>query len=409
MMNPVTIIGMGLSPRDLTEQHRSIIQKADILIGGKRHLAYFEHLTCLKKKISGDLTQLLKYIGERMNDRQIVVLASGDPLFYGIGTTISRELGGDNVRILPNISSVAAAFARIKVPWHDAATVSLHGRKPIRQLLETLAKSEKVAVLTDPQYHPAWLAGFCLEKGFQDFRMCVFEQMGEATERIRWLDLADAAGQNFAEPNLAILQRRVPGEPGDEPTLRLGLPASAYARQDELITKPEVRAVTISKLQLASGSVFWDLGAGSGSVAIEASLFITEGVIVAVEKNPERVEQIRRNRSRYRVTNLEVVQADLPEGLGGLPVPDRVFIGGGGRKIDLLIQEVHRRLQPGGIIVVNTVLLSSFQKALDALESLGFDLDIVQVQVNRSRTMPWDRRLEAENPVWIICGARRSE
>jgi len=148
--------------------------------------------------------------------------------------------------------------------------------------------------------------------------------------------------------------------------------------------------------------VLWDLGAGSGAVAIEAALLTGGSPAVAVEKDPRRAEQIRANARRFGVRRLAVVQAALPAGLDGLPDPDRVFIGGGGRELPRILRAAAARLRPGGVLVVNTVLLETAAAAASALRRLGFSPQIVQVQVNRSRPMPFGERLEAVNPVWIV-------
>jgi precorrin-6Y C5,15-methyltransferase (decarboxylating) len=189
----------------------------------------------------------------------------------------------------------------------------------------------------------------------------------------------------------------------------LGAPDEWFDHHRGLITKPEVRAVALAKLRLEPGQVFWDLGAGSGSVAIESSLFIGKGRIVAVEKDPCRVEQIKANARRFAVRNLRVVQAVLPAGLARLPKPDRIFIGGGGRDLVSIVSEAARHLEPGGIVVVNTVLMQSVHDASAALRRLGFATEMIQVQIQRSEPMPWSERLEALNPVWIITGRRKCE
>ena len=168
-----------------------------------------------------------------------------------------------------------------------------------------------------------------------------------------------------------------------------------------------MRAVTLSKLGLAPGQVFWDLGAGSGSVAIEASLFLGNGRIVAVEQKPERIAQIKANARRFDVRNLRVVQAVLPAGLARLPKPDRIFIGGGGKDLGRIISTGASYLRPNGRIVINTVLLPNVTIALESLKALGFATDLIQIQIHRSREMPWAERLEALSPVWIITGRSR--
>ena len=211
---------------------------------------------------------------------------------------------------------------------------------------------------------------------------------------------------DFSQPNVAILEF----EPGNAPSddLTLGMADDAFSHENGLITKMEVRAVTLAKLRLRPGLTLWDLGAGSGSVGIEASVLIGPGRIVAVEKRATRLAQIRENAGRYGVYNLDAVQCTLPEGLAELPAPDRIFIGGGGRELAAIIAASARFLRPEGVMVVNTVLADNLCRALDALEAAGMSTEVVQLQVSRSKAMPWSRRFEAQNPVWIISGCPSS-
>lgn len=402
-MIPITIIGMGMSLSDLTDRQLAQIRKADILIGAERHLNYFTDVKARKKTIDRDIKGIADYIKDRMGDHSIVVLASGDPLFYGIGAYLSRTLGADQVIVHPNITAVAAAFARIKEAWHDAVIVSLHGRQHEAQFLESVRTVDKLAVLTDPHFHPAYLAQKCVDAGLTDLRMCVLERLGTEDERVTWFTPSQAVGLTFTEPNLVVF-RRAETKIVSAESLRLGLPEELYDHERGLITKSEIRAVTISKLNLEAGHVIWDLGAGSGSIGIEASIFVNRGRIIAVEKNPKRAQQIEHNLKRFNVRNLEVVQGVLPAAMNGLPRPDRVFIGGGGKDLAAIVRKAARRLQSRGIIVVNTVLLPNLMAVITVLEELGFQTETVQVQINRGQSMPWGRRFDAENPVWIITG-----
>ena len=404
-MIPVDIIGIGIQPEDLPSKLRALIRASEVLVGAERHLALFPDAPARKEVLDRNLKKMAARIERWMKTRKVVVLASGDPLFFGIGSYLTRMLGSENVVVHPNVSSVAAAFARIKTPWHDAAVFSLHGRHDYRLFLETVRKKSPVAVLTDPDNHPGRLARLCLDNQLGDLQMCVFEQLGTKKERHRWIELARAVRMRFREPNLAIFQRLEP-DADNAPALQLGLPERWYQHEHGVVTKPEVRAVTLAKLQLTGDLVMWDLGAGSGSIAIEASLLIDSGRIVAVEKNSRRVQQIRRNAERFGVKNLKVVEANMPDGLTSLPRPDRIFIGGGGRQIRSILQAATELLKPEGVVVVNTVLLPSLAAATGQLQRLGFETDVVQVQINRSKTMPWGERLAAENPVWIISGTR---
>ena len=407
-MKTVTVIGMGMTPRDLTAEQFEIIENAEILIGGKRLLGYFDHCSAQKKTIDKHLKDVVDFVKKQMASRSIVVLASGDPLFFGIGAHLIKVLGGENVVIYPNISSVAAAFARIKEPWSNVRVVSLHGRNNEGVIFDALEKENVVAVLTDPNNSPARLARRLIEEEYVTFKMCVLESLGTTAERVNWYRLDRAAEMQFMDPNLVILKRSSK-DPENIKTLHLGTPDNYYHHQQGLITKSEIRAITLSKLRLLNDHVLWDLGAGSGSISIEASLLLPAGKVFALEKNPQRVRHIKINKGRFGVKNLEVVHAVLPDGLAQLPPPDRIFIGGGGRDLQKIINAAATFLKPDGLIVINTVLMQNVQTAAETLETLDFKTSVVQVQISRSRNMPWGDRLEALNPVWIISGMRKSE
>ncbi len=407
-MKPVSIIGMGMGPEDLTAGHKRIIARADILVGGRRLLDQFKDIPAQKKPIRKDIAGIIEFVRVESKHQKIVVLASGDPLFYGIGARMADALGVRRVRIYPNISSVAAAFARIKEPWNDAAIISLHGRKNDEQLFSALENENKIAVFTDSKKNPAWLAARLIEKEFLNFRMCVLETLGSDSERFDWYPLETAAGMKFAEPNMVVLKRS-PRKIKSAYQIQPGAPDNRYDHPGGLITKSEIRAITLSKLRLAPGQTLWDLGAGSGSVSIEASLFIKKGKIFAVEKNPDRIENIQNNRKRFKVRNLKIIHAVLPAGLSRLARPDRIFIGGGGKDLKTIVTAAAKCLKPGGRIVINTVLIPNLQAVIAALGRLKFEAEVIQVQINRSRQMPWAKRFEAQNPIWIISGYREAE
>ena len=407
-MKPVAIIGMGLSPQDLTARHLRIIESADVLVGGQRLLDCFKEISARKQVIDKNIKKAVDFIRDRMETQSVVVLASGDPLFFGIGSILINALGPENVDIHPNISSVAAAFARIKEPWSQVQVVSLHGRKNDRAILKALNEGKTVAVFTDPANNPARIAKRLIAADFAHIKMCVLESLGSRTEKFDWYDLDRASEMTFSEPNLLIL-KRVSGHCGPEKTPHIGIPDQYFDHEKGLITKSEIRAISLAKMQLMAGQVLWDLGAGSGSVSIEASVLVRDGKVIAVEKNEKRINQIKSNINQFEITNVDVVQAVLPDGLGDLPPPDRIFIGGGGKDLKEIIKAAGSYLRANGIVVINTVLMPNVFAATETLEALGFKTSMVQVQVNHSRKMPWTARLEAQNPVWIISGMRKVE
>jgi len=402
-MKPVSIIGIGLAPKDITQELEDIINCADILVGGKRHLGFFQNSTAEKKQITKNLKEIIHYIKKHMYKKTIVVLASGDPLYFGIGSLLVKSLGHEHVCIYPNITTVAAAFSRIKEPWHDAHVISLHGRSDTKSLMDAISRHDKIAVYTDSSNNPAMIAKLLADNNIDNYHMCVFEQLGTEHERIRWFDLSENFCMDFLEPNMVVLKRVHKTKKQSE--CFFGMDDRLFNHENGLITKAEVRAVTLSKLFLNNKDlILWDLGAGSGSVAIEASLFITNGTIYAVEKNKERINQIKNNTNRFHAHNIKIIHATIPEGLEKLPLPDRIFIGGGGRDLKKIIQLSCGVLKKKGIVVINTVLIQNVETALTTLTHLGFKTDTVQVQINKGRDMPWGTRLESLNPVWIISG-----
>ncbi len=409
MSERVHVIGMGLSPADLTGSHLDLIEKATVLVGGKRHLSYFEDVTAVKKEISSPISEVLDFIDQHMIDQHmtdglVVVLASGDPLFFGIGKTLINRLGTDRVVIHPNVTSMAAAFARLRLPWQDAAWVSLHGRDNMSALAKAMDEKDLLCVLTDPKNDP-WAIQKQVAGHDYAWQMWVLQNLGDEKEEIVRLDESGHGEEallyrTFAQPNVVVLKKGDLAAPGGP--LRPGTPDHWFVHEKGMITKAPVRTLTLSALELAPDHILWDLGAGSGSVGIEATLFLPEGAVHAVEKNENRAAQIRANVARFKVKNLSVMLAELPDGLEGLPAPDRVFIGGSGKTLDQVLDTVAKVLKPNGRIVVNTVLMETLHLAVTVLEEKGFDVSLTQAQISQSRNMPWGRRMEALNPVWII-------
>ena len=402
MTAPVTIVGMGMSIQDLAPGHLEAIRAAQVLVGGRRHLADFEDLAAERIEITGSLSLLAEAIARRAAEgRRVAVLASGDPLFFGIGRFLAERFGPQMVRILPNVTSVAAAFARLGRSWNEVPVVSCHGRPGgIHRLLAVLARESVVAVLTDPVTDPGAIAAELALRGLEDADLWVMERLGCHDERVSRLSVGQACTGRFADPNLAVIVQPEP-IPG-----AIGAAEAGFEHSRGVITKAEVRSVSLGLLRIAPDHTVWDLGAASGSVALEAAVLAWSGRVVAVEKNPERLAALFLNRRRLRRWHVDLVEARLPEGMDDLPDPDRIFVGGGGRDLAPILEKAAARLPANGIVVVNTVLLASLETARRVLERTGLEVDVVQVQISRSRATAGDLRLEAENPVWIVRGVR---
>jgi precorrin-6Y C5,15-methyltransferase (decarboxylating) len=393
------VVGTGTDPARLPPEAERIVAEAELLIGGKRLLEALPDHPARKVTIRAPLNEALEEADrESRKGRRVVVLADGDPGFFGIGKRLVLALGTDRVVIHPNVSVLQAAAARIKTPWEDVRTVSLHGRSDLWPLRRLLARGRRVGVYTDAAFTPARIARDLQGCGVGDYRLHVFEDLGLETERVRaYEDLGRAGEGSFSVLSFVLLE---PVRPPAVP-LAPGLDDDLLFHEDGLITKREVRSVGLGLLGAGPDHVVWDLGAGSGSVALEASVLVPEGKVFAVERDPERVEQIRRNVRRTGAYGVEPVHGEMPACLEALPDPDRVFLGGGVRREDVL-EQATERLRAGGRIVAHTVLLGSLQRALDALEQAGWSPSVVQVQVARSKPLSGDLRLEALNPVFVV-------
>ncbi|MCP4669756.1 MAG: precorrin-6y C5,15-methyltransferase (decarboxylating) subunit CbiE [Desulfobacula sp.] len=410
-MSLIDIIGMGQSKSDLTQKHLDIINKCDVIIAGKRHLAMFDLPDIEKIPIKSSMQSIVDIIKKKIGTNKIVVLASGDPLFYGIGSTLIRYFDKKQINIHSNIASVSAAFAAIKEPWHDAKIISLHGKNHHSFSFSTLARENKIAFLTDKKNNPQYIAGQLIQNNLLDFKFCVLENIGDKKkETITWFKNLDQVKKyNFAQPNIVILKNR------NKETINVqthfGMEDSEFKHSKGLITKSEIRSVTLSKLKLIKKNhLLWDIGSGSGSIAIEAALQIPEGYVYAMEKNQERILDIDYNIKKFNCPNIKVLNTEFPQGVDhgnlGNNTPDRIFIGGGGKQLGQIIKFSCEKLAPSGIIVVNTVVVQNFQSALDVLKQLNFNPQAIQIQVSRSRTMSFGDRFEALNPVWIISGRK---
>jgi len=412
-MIAVQVVGLGMSPDDLTPRALKVIQEAQVLVGGRRLLSYFPDHPAQKIPLGKDVEGALGQLPALAADLRVVVLASGDPNFYGVGPLVLKLLGPEQVVVHPNITAVQAACARLKMAWQDASVVSLHGRS-FQPLAASLSRGpDRVLVYTDPEHTPGAIARWLLARGQEEARLCVLEDLGQATERLTWLSPREALEQEFSPLNLVVIlpgarqhpQAATPSEAGGLGHLHLGLPEEALARQGGLITKAEVRAVVLAKLALTPGLTLWDLGAGCGSVSLEASLLLPGGRIIAVEQDQDRAAQIRANRAKFGVTNLEVVLGRAPACLADLPVPQRVFIGGGGRDLGEILPAVLGRLEPGdGRVVLTATLLNTLERARGVLAAAGWQMEVTLLQVSRSRPLADGAYMQAQNPVWIVSG-----
>ena len=347
----LSILGVGEEGAEsLVPAARALLDSAEVLVGGTRHLAMVKNGKAERLTWASPLSRTIEEIAARRGKR-VTVLATGDPMLYGIGTTLTRRFPRDEMTIIPAVGSVALACARLGWPEAEVEVVTLHGR-PLDLLNYHMLPGAKLVVLSEDGTTPATAAAALTAAGFGESRLTVFEHLGGAAERRIDASACDFPPARIADLNTiavecragagAIIRPRVPG-----------LPDSAFETDGQL-TKREVRAVTIAALMPLPRALLWDVGAGSGSIGIEWLRAERTARAIAIERDPARVARIARNAAALGVPRLEIMTGEAPAALEGLPRPDAVFVGGGVSN-EKLLDACLAALRPGGRFIANAV------------------------------------------------------
>ena len=400
----IYLVGAGMAGWEgFSSKALEIIGKSEVLIGHQRHLDIFPDFTGQKTEL-GDLSELLDFL--QKTDKRVAILASGDPTFFGISRFLLRNLPKERIEIFTNVTSMQYAFSRIKEPWDDAIFVSVHGRG-MHAAVDKIVAAEKACILTDKVNTPAAIARELIERGAEGYEAWLCEDLGLPTEKFTRSDLRGLLELKPSDLNILILIRTY--EPNLIQYPLIGIDDDEFQTTKKLITKQEVRAVTLSKLQLQDDLILWDIGAGSCSVSIEASNLMPNGRIFAVERNPQCVSFINENLKKFCTRNVKLLEAYAPEGLEDLPDPDRVFIGGAGGQLEEIIDAVDKRLKADGMIVLNAVTLDTLTKAVEFLEDHGYTVEATCVNIAKTRRLTEYKMFEAQNPVYIITAWKGNE
>lgn len=409
---PVTVVGLSCTGADAgvgldSDAHRALAE-AGLVVGTGRHLTNVDALVpagAIRRELAGDLRALDDVVAATA---PAIVLASGDPGFFGVVRALRQRLeaadeGVARLRVRPAVSSVAAVFAAAGVSWDDAVVVSAYGRDP-HVAVHTCRRFPKVAVLTEPGFGPAQLAR-ALDG--RPRRWVVGEGLGTPGARITsswptleprdWVDATIVAVIDDAAPTatkgLAFPARRSPH--------RWALPEDAFDHRDTMITKAEVRAVVLARLGPGVGDLVWDIGAGSGAVAVEAARL--GAAVAAVEDDAQQCGRIRRNAERHEVP-VEVVHARAPDALDSLADPDAVFVGGGGHLITEIVRRAADRTRR--VVVVALATIERVPPVQRALADAGLTVDGTLLHASRLQALGGGHQLAATNPVFIVEGRR---
>jgi precorrin-6Y C5,15-methyltransferase (decarboxylating) len=399
-----TVVLLGLDRADdISPRIREKLYEAKVIAGPVRWLGDLEAFPGEKLPLSGKLDPWLSQIEEYSRSVPVVVLASGDPNFYGLAKKLLTVIPPERVTIIPSTTTVQKAFARIKTTWAGVIVESLHGRAGFRSLFSALFRASRsysqgyVALYTDPHNSPKVIAERMLDRGLDYFEMIVFEDLDIDTEKVTALSLDEVSKREFSPLNLTVLKRV-----REVKDIIIGAPEEAYEHEAGMITKSEARVAALSLLELTGTEVLWDIGSASGSVSVEASLLLPYGEAWGVEKNPERLVQARINRARYGAANVEFIEGEFRDVAGTLPRPDRIFLGGGGKDLGDIISHGKEVLSPGGVIVASVIGLESLSEAVRVLSKGDSIPYVLQLSAARAQALAGSYYFKPLNQIYLV-------
>lgn len=399
-MKAITVIGIGDNGCvGLSAKAFNAVAKSQLLVGGERHLAFFPDYSGEKISLENGLMKKLEEVSERAHEENIVVLASGDALFYGIGDLVIKKIGKEHVEVIPYCSSIQIAFARLGMKWDDAGIISLHG-KSLKGLINKIQHHHKVALLTDNKNTPEIIANYLLEYDETDWKMFVCEDLENSTEKIKEFELHEIEGPFSSLNVIVLLRKNLFSAPRftahDEELFQKKTPKNG------LITKKEIRALALMNMGLKKNSCVWDIGAGSGSVAIEAARIAYEGNVYAIEVDDDCHKFCLENIRHFKTDNVEAIHGLAPSALLDLPDPDSVFIGGTKGEMDEIVELSLSRLKPHGRLVISAITFENVSNAYDVCKKTGHEFDVQLIQVSRAQKLASYKRYEALNPIHLF-------
>ncbi len=404
----IHIIGVGSDGlAGLTARAREILTGAEVLFGAVQTLSLVSELKAERHHIGTDLQETVAALTAVSGRKSVAIVAGGDPLFYGVARYLCDRLGKDRFEVLPHVSSMQLAFARVKETWEEAYLTNLHTH-PLEEVIDRIRTAETVGLFPGETEGPAEIARQLQVRGLDYFRAYVCENLGGPDERVTQGELSEIQEMEFSPLNVMILKRK-PGRP-DLPASpgrfrRFGNPDDVFAQsrpKSGLITQTEVRALALAQMNIQPGSVVWDIGAGSGSVAIEAARLSEPGTVYAIEQDAADYHLILANAETFGVRNLKAVHGTAPAVFAGLPGPDAIFVGGTGKEVGRLLAAAWTALRPGGQLVVNVATLESLSATLATLKELAGSVSALMVNIARGTEQLETLRFEAVNPTFLL-------
>jgi precorrin-6Y C5,15-methyltransferase (decarboxylating) len=407
----VHIVGIGDDGVEgITAHARRIVESAEVLLGPASCASLVPDAIRGRLRTAASLEELVERIAGSTG--RVVVLASGDPLFYGTARYVCGKLGKDRFEVVPHVSSMQLAFARVKESWEDAFLANLSGQS-IERVIDRIRSCDTAGLFTSEQWPPNAVAAALLDEGIDAFQSYVCENLGSPDERVTQGSLAEIARESFGALNVMILVRKAPvaDPPGAAGGRLFGNPDECFLESRPkrgLLTPAEVRSLALAELGLRSDSVVWDVGAGSGSVGLEAARLASAGAVHAIEMDPDDHQLILENARRFGVANLHAVLGRAPEAWAPLPDPDAVYVGGRGRDVAMLVTGAWERLRPGGRLVTACNSIENLAAVHAILRARSADAAYWMVNIARGIEQLDRIRFEAINPTFLIAATKLS-
>jgi precorrin-6Y C5,15-methyltransferase (decarboxylating) len=404
----IPIVGVGPDGLvGLTARSRDLLTSAEVVFGSDSVLRLLPELNAERVRIGADLPDVVERLKASLGRKRLAIAAGGDPLFYGTARYLCEKVGPEFFEVVPHVSSMQLAFARLKETWEEAYLTDLSAR-PLDAVIDKIRGAETAGLFTSDAYPPGRVARELLARGIDYFTAVVCENLGGKDERITRGELADLQAMTFDPLNILILRRK-PNRPdarrAGAKLRRFGNPDDVFAQtrpKSGLITQAEVRSVALAQMDLQPGDVMWDVGAGSGSVAIEAAQLVSPGVVYAIEQDAADFHLIGANLETFGVKNVKPVFGTAPAVFAGLPAPDAIFVGGNGGEVSRLLEASFAVLRPGGRLVSNGGTLEMLSATYVVLKRLAGTVDVLLMNLSRGVEQMESLRFEAVNPTFLL-------
>jgi precorrin-6Y C5,15-methyltransferase (decarboxylating) len=342
---------------------------------------------------------------------QIAILVIGDPLFYGLARYLCDALGRERCEIVPHVSSMQLAFARVKESWDEAYLTNLANHS-LEAVVERIRVAEKVGLFTTAEHGPAAVAQALLDHQLDYFTVYVCENLGARNECVTRGTVAEIAGQQFESLNVMVLVRdtTVPDRARDLQRHQLfGNPDEAFVQSTPkhgLLTPVEVRSLALAQMALHTRGVIWDVGAGCGTVSIEAAQLAPGGQVFAIEQDPEDAGLIQENAERFGVSNVRPILGRAPEAWADLPDPDAVFLEGSGREVVRIAELAFQRLTGGGRLVANLISIGALDELRQALGTQATEVQVWMLNIARGTDQLERLKFDALHPTFMIAATK---